>query len=382
MLTIGDPLPWFAAPSSVNEDYHFDQLAGHCVVVVFLGSLGLAPAVALWTGLARSARELGKRHIQIVGVSQDPADPARYAQMAPNGLPTMFWDGDLRVARAFDIVHANPNVSGRYSLRPCVYLMDRGLLLAAMLDLSEIDWNPDLLLARIDEIWPPRAPVPTSGFAPALVVPRVIDRAMCRRLIDAWQIDNGESGFMRSGKDGKRIGILDDARKRRRDHFLARDNPIREELKLLIQRRIIPQVQRVFHYRITRVERYCVACYDGADRGFFGAHRDFVGSTSHRAFAMTLNLNSEEYTGGELCFPEYGPRLYRPGTGEAIVFSGCLLHEARPVTSGRRFALLSFFYSEREARVREEYHRQHGDKHETVDLRINRQAPESAPETA
>ncbi len=36
---------------------------------------------------------------------------------------------------------------------------------------------------------------------------------------------------------------------------------------------------------------------------------------------MTLNLNTEEYEGGELRFPEFGPNLYRPGTGDAVIFS-------------------------------------------------------------
>ena len=51
---------------------------------------------------------------------------------------------------------------------------------------------------------------------------------------------------------------------------------------------------------------------------------------------MTLNLNSEDYEGGHLRFPEYGPELYRPGTGDAVVFSCYLVHEAMPVTAGAR----------------------------------------------
>ena len=57
---------------------------------------------------------------------------------------------------------------------------------------------------------------------------------------------------------------------------------------------------------------------------------------------MTLNLNTDEYEGGELRFPEFGPNLYRPGAGDAVVFSCSLLHEALDVTKGSRFTLLSF----------------------------------------
>jgi len=64
---------------------------------------------------------------------------------------------------------------------------------------------------------------------------------------------------------------------------------------------------------------------------------------AYRRFAMSLNLNSEEFSGGELRFPEYGPQRYKPDTGAAIVFSCSILHEALEVTEGRRFVLLAFF---------------------------------------
>ncbi|MBL8709410.1 MAG: 2OG-Fe(II) oxygenase, partial [Rhodospirillaceae bacterium] len=65
-------------------------------------------------------------------------------------------------------------------------------------------------------------------------------------------------------------------------------------------------------------------------------------STADRRFALTINLNTPEYEGGELVFPEYGPERYSPPAGGAILFSCSLLHEALPVTKGARFTLLSF----------------------------------------
>ena len=52
-------------------------------------------------------------------------------------------------------------------------------------------------------------------------------------------------------------------------------------------------------------------------------------------------------------FPEFGSRTYRPATGGAVIFSCSLLHEATPVTSGRRYAFLAFFYDEVRAKLRE-----------------------------
>ena len=51
-------------------------------------------------------------------------------------------------------------------------------------------------------------------------------------------------------------------------------------------------------------------------------------------------------------FPEYGRATYRAPTGGAVVFSCSLLHEALPVTKGRRYAFLPFLYDETAAAVR------------------------------
>ena len=72
-----------------------------------------------------------------------------------------------------------------------------------------------------------------------------------------------------------------------------------------------------------------------------------------RAPRITINLNAGDYDGGDLRFPEYGGRTYRAPTGGAVVFSCSLLHEATPVTRGKRYAFLPFLYNEEAARIRE-----------------------------
>lgn len=61
-----------------------------------------------------------------------------------------------------------------------------------------------------------------------------------------------------------------------------------------------------------------------------------------RKLAVTINLNTGDYEGGDLRFPEYGPELIQPPRGGAVVFSCLMLHEVLPVTSGERFVLLMF----------------------------------------
>lgn len=82
-------------------------------------------------------------------------------------------------------------------------------------------------------------------------------------------------------------------------------------------------------------------------------HRDnTTRGTAHRRFALSVNLN-DDFEGGELVFPEYGPRSYKPPTGADGVFSCSLLHRVKPMQRGRRYAFLPFFYDDAAAAVRE-----------------------------
>ncbi|MEB3882818.1 2OG-Fe(II) oxygenase [Lyngbya sp. CCY1209] len=162
-----------------------------------------------------------------------------------------------------------------------------------------------------------------------------------------------ESGFMRE-KDGKTVGIKDPTFKRRRDQTIL-DPDLRSTAMFRIHNRLAPEIQKAFQFQATRIERHIVACYDSSDRGFFRPHRDnTTKGTAHRRFAVSVNLNTGEYEGGMLRFPEFGCQTYTVPAGGAIVFSCSLLHEATPVTAGRRYAYLPFLYDDAAAKIREE----------------------------
>jgi predicted 2-oxoglutarate/Fe(II)-dependent dioxygenase YbiX len=188
--------------------------------------------------------------------------------------------------------------------------------------------------------------------APVLLVPYVFEPQLCRALIDYYNVHGSrDSGFMRDVA-GKTVTILDHSHKRRADCVIEDPGLIRATQERL-RRRLVPAIRQAFQFNATRIERHIVACYDAADGGHFRAHRDnTTAGTAHRRFAVTINLNAEEYKGGELLFPEFGRLRYRPPTGGAVVFSCSLLHEAAPVTQGRRFAFLPFLYDEAAARIR------------------------------
>ncbi len=60
---------------------------------------------------------------------------------------------------------------------------------------------------------------------------------------------------------------------------------------------------------------------------------------------MSINLNTGQYDGGHLVFPEYNGYRYKPGLGAALVFSATLLHEGTPVLKGARYVLLTFVHN-------------------------------------
>jgi predicted 2-oxoglutarate/Fe(II)-dependent dioxygenase YbiX len=135
--------------------------------------------------------------------------------------------------------------------------------------------------------------------------------------------------------------MLSQAHKRRRDHIVT-DPRISGRIASMVGAAIMPEVLKAFAYCARRFEGFKIGCYDASTGGFFRAHRDNLSpATAHRVFALTLNLN-EDYEGGQLRFPEYGPARYRPPAGGALVFSCSHLHEVLDVTRGRRFVLLSF----------------------------------------
>jgi predicted 2-oxoglutarate/Fe(II)-dependent dioxygenase YbiX len=195
-----------------------------------------------------------------------------------------------------------------------------------------------------------------AGFeipAPILVLPNVFEPDFCRVLVETYEREGGaESGFMRE-VDGKTVLLRDHAHKRRQDCTIE-DQALRRAIQVRIVRRVAPEIARIYAFDATRMERYIVGCYAAEDAAHFRAHRDNTSKgTAHRRFALSINLNAD-FAGGELSFPEYGPRAYKAGPGTAIVFPCNLLHAVSPVTQGRRYAFLPFLYDDAAAKVREE----------------------------
>ncbi|HWP94609.1 MAG TPA: 2OG-Fe(II) oxygenase [Gammaproteobacteria bacterium] len=193
--------------------------------------------------------------------------------------------------------------------------------------------------------------VTIRGTAPVLLIPRVFDEEFCAELIAAFERDGGQPSGVYYIENGQATWKPDPTIKARRDYYLPEEDPLTNRIRDLLARRVLPEVKRCFNYQILQHEPFKLIRYDGDTGGYFRPHRDNESRDSaHRRFAMTINLNTGDYEGGQLQFPEFGPYLYEAERGGAIVFSCSLVHEAKPVISGRRYALLSFFFGDEPVR--------------------------------
>ena len=354
LLEIGDPAPWFSIPSTNNPLFHFSTVGGRRVVLFFFASAAFEQIQVMLKSFQELSEEFQSLQVLRFGVSVDPGDKEqnRPTTIAPTFI--FFWDFDKTVSQQYGVsrdVEQNGVTGVHYA--PQTFVLNENLQIINILPMGEPHQHAQQVLDFIKTLAPIEEARAATRHAPVLVIPNVLDKASCRSLIDMYKANGGgPSGFMRQ-VDGKTVGLHDENFKKRRDFFIE-DPKLKQRLNAIIWRRVRPEVEKAFQFTITRFERYLVGCYDAQSGGYFRPHRDNTSkATLHRRFAMTLNLNVGEYTGGFLRFPEYAPHGYKGDSGTAIIFSCSVLHEATEVISGQRFALLSFFYGNEDAVVRQ-----------------------------
>ena len=331
-LTVGEFAPNFDAASRTNPRYHFSTVAGCYALLAFMPPERERRARAL-AALERVRPLFDGARLAAFLVAAAPQDDM--ADAVP-GLRWLF-DPDGAIARLY----------GAES-EPAWFLVDPTLRL---LHRAPID-DAEEVLRRIETLPALDAHAGAPLVAPVLIVPRVFEPELCRRLIAYYDARGGSpSGVMRD-VDGRTVGVLDPMKSRSDVHIAEAE--FRTELIERLVRNLVPMIHRALQFRATRLERYVVGCYDAASEGRFRPHRDNTSlGTAHRRFAASINLNAEDYEGGDLRFPEFGTRTYRPPTGGACVFCCSLQHEATPVTKGRRYAFLPFLYDEAGQAIRE-----------------------------
>lgn len=343
-LIAGDWAPWFVARTTTKDAYNFAAVSGVWIVFLFLGSSD-APASRAALAALDAARPLfDARRAVVFCVTGDPRDAGRVRDEPP-GLRWLL-DQDLAVSRLYGAAPKSGDAHG-VAYQPRVILLDPQTRIHAMAGLDKVGEILDLV-GRLPD---PARHAGVEMHAPVLIIPRVLEPRLCEHLIGLYEAgDVQETGVMRE-RDGRTLHELDGSFKRRSDHLITEPELI-EAISMRIARRVTEPLRRAFQFEATQIERHIVSCYDSESGGRFLPHRDnTTPGTAHRRFAVSINLN-DAFEGGDLFFPEFGPRRYKPPVGAAVVFGCGLLHSVSRVTSGRRFAYLPFLYDEAAAQVR------------------------------
>lgn len=335
-LLAGIPAPLFVAPSPINPEFSFSSLGGRYVVLAFLPEPGPERDAALRL-VQDNPVVFAEERVLFFGVLPDAES---YAQVRNQAPLRWFADFDGALRRLYDA-----DEDGR--VRPTWVVVDP---MMRILGSAPLDRGP-AVVATLAGLGDPDAHGGTPPHAPVLIVPRIFEPELCARLIEYYRQDGGAPSGTMVERDGKTVGVLNTF-KRRRDATLS-DEGLIAECRTRIRRRLLPQIEKAFQFKATHIERYIVARYDAEEGGWFNPHRDnTTQGTAHRKFAVSINLNASEFEGGDLRFPEFGRRTYRPPTGGAVVFSCSLLHEATRVTKGARYAFLPFLYDQEGAEIR------------------------------
>jgi predicted 2-oxoglutarate/Fe(II)-dependent dioxygenase YbiX len=283
--------------------------AGAHVEIVVAAGTPLAAAAAAWSKLDRGL---------LLADGERKFVPLLLAQ----GGGVAFGQSGAGLRQRVIVLDANQRVAGTFESRPLIAAAEN---LANLANLVRSDEGSDQVIR--------------TAAAPVLVLPRVFEREFCTQVIRLWEKgDHKDSGV--SSRYGN-VGMLD---LKRTEDYQVNEPMMQKAISDRLAYRIGPELVKVFAYdREFGFDAHVVLSYSADGRHFFGAHRDNgAPTTADRSFAVSLNLN-DDFEGGELVFPEYSGLKVSPPAGGAAVFSCSVLHEALPVTRGRRFVLTTFF---------------------------------------
>ena len=340
-LTVGDRSPNFVLPGMDSEFYSFHERVRGNRTILFLSSNLDEQTGAILSALAAAACDDFKSHgtdvLAVVSGTVDRLATCVAAREAKEPPFQVFADVKGKILEGFR------EMLGDSGIAPICLVLDANQRILARVEVDEAgDRCVPRTIACLQAHSPPAGQYVLGNSAPVLLVPNVIEPDLCRSLIERWETMGHEEGKVQSvllGKDRERVNFEG---KRRLDHYI-RDQTLVRELGMRVLRRLAPEIEKAYRFEGFRLDPFLIGCYQAERKDFFRPHRDNLApANANRMFALSINLNAEEYDGGDLRFPEYGPHLYRPETGAALVFSCSLIHEALPVTNGRRFVLLNF----------------------------------------
>jgi peroxiredoxin/predicted 2-oxoglutarate/Fe(II)-dependent dioxygenase YbiX len=362
MLIPGDSAPHFNLLNHEENRFILRDRVGSLLVFLFYASDADPRNLELLQTLEKQYAALKTVEAQVYGVSLDTIAQRR-AVIEAHGISfPLLCDTDLAVSSLLGLCEIDP-LEGDDALHypPTLVVLDRNLRILYV----DQNTHPEAIAERVAllQAYHPAQPQTVftdSTFPPVLLIPNVLEPSICKELIEVYETQGNQDSYFMKADGDVTYGVVDSRIKIRRDHYI-RSEDLKFSINRIFQKRLYPEIERCLNYEVAEYEHFKLACYDSQTGGYFRPHRDNTsGGTAHRRWALSLNLNSEDYEGGYLRFPEYGPQLFKPATGSAIIFSCSLMHEATDVHNGKRYVLLSFLYGEQESAQRLAYQKAYG----------------------
>ncbi len=331
IVSAGDRLPPCYGMDSVQTFYSSEEQYGRAAVLILAGAeavAGLRPAI----GAFASRLDLfSGRNADVLLLVDDN--------------PLWLCDG---LAGGVRIVDCGAFLArcGIGAHDAAVLVIDRNARLASRTDPA---LAADPVAACLDclDTLPNEAPRMVCQPAPAIMLPNLLPPAMCKDLIGRFERGPAIDGeIARIDAAGNSCSVVDHDKKCRRDMPIDPHEDLHRVLQTLLLARCAPEIAKAFQVQVTHTDRILVSRYD-AGAGWFHRHRDNTAdNVAFRQFALSVNLNTGDYQGGFLQFPEYNDHGYEPPAGGGAIFSTAVLHAAAPVTYGHRYVLLTFFHSD------------------------------------
>lgn len=344
---IGHSRPPFALrdQNDLNATPLEDDVVGDPVVLVFDRN----PANGDPTESAALLRNCAHLHSQLGGVVTSIFVISRRSISANRALAEtldisfrLLADEDGKVFDLYGIDMANARANA--AADPAIAVLDPNGRVVEICEEMPAAEQMECALAALQRLQDNRPRGSLGAHPPVLVLPNAMAPDVCAQLIDTW--NNPVPLWDGDGKNSMGLNIEKGDVKVRNEaygnciQYVVRDKALSAELDNKMLRRVVPEIEKAFGYTPSKREEYRIARYDVAEGGSLPAHRDNpTKETRHRRFTVSINLNNEDFEGGELAFREFSDHLYDIDTGTAVVWSCSVLHEVMPITFGRRFIL-------------------------------------------
>ena len=325
----GDRVPACYGVTAERAFYSIEEQFGRPAVLILAGAEALPALIPTIAAIARQVDAFAVRDADLMLMVDDN--------------PTWIWPDGRPPLRTVDC--------GDF-LRRCDVGADQGAVLLLDRNMRIVMRSPvhaDIAAACLTclDALPREDARDISLPAPAIVLPNLLSPRFCEDLIELFETSLTIDGTVsRVGADGNTRNVVDHGKKRRRDMRIDPEDDLHHTLQHLLLGRCAPEIAKAFQANMTHTDRILISRYDGSS-GWFRRHRDNAAdNVAFRKFAISVNLNTGDYEGGHLLFPEYNDHRYTPPTGGGLIFSTGILHEAAPVTAGVRYVLLTFFHGD------------------------------------